>query len=115
MGGAYGQTTSFEAFRGTCAASPFLSTVRSVSLSKTHQEFVPGKKTGSLTASGGMSTGAGTVDVTFLYVDDGTRVSILNITMAGASVLPMDTPAPPARNSSPSPKNPNRAKSAGGG
>jgi len=107
MANAYRQTTSLEGFRSTCTASPFLSTAQGVSLSKTRQEMAPGQSRGSLSASGVLMTRAGTVDVTFWFIDDDSGVAILNASIAGSQAFPMGTAAP-AKSSTAKPSPPTK-------
>jgi hypothetical protein len=97
MAAPYQQTTSLASFRASCAASPFLAGARSVSLSKTREEFAPGQTSGSLNATGVLSTSAGTVDVTFWFIADEARVAVLSLSIAGAPALPMGTASAPAK------------------
>ena len=70
MAAAYRQTTPFSAFQSACIGSPFLSTARSVTLSKTSETVAPGQDKGALNATGVMTTGAGAVEVKFSFLDD---------------------------------------------
>jgi hypothetical protein len=98
MASAYRKTTSIEAFRAACQGSPFLSTVRNVSLPRTRETIAPGETQGAMTASGVMTTGAGSVEVVFSFVDDDVGPAIVNLTVAGTPALPMGTlPAPSAK------------------
>jgi hypothetical protein len=90
MANAYRQTTPVAAFRAACTASPFLSSVASVSIPRTHEQSAPGQAgRGSLSGSGVLVTRAGTVDVTFFFVDDPAGVAIVNVNIAGTPALPM--------------------------
>jgi hypothetical protein len=90
MANAYRQTTPLTAFRAACAASPFLSTATSVSISRTREERAPGQEgRGSLSATGVLVSRSGTVDATFFFVDDPGGVAIVNLAIAGAPALPM--------------------------
>jgi hypothetical protein len=95
MAKAYRQMTPMAAFRASCAASPFLSTAASVSISRTREERAPGQeRSGSLSGTGVLVTRSGTVDVTFFFVDDPAGVAIVNVNVAGAPALPMGGGAP---------------------
>jgi len=97
MANAYRQMTPLTAFRAACAASPFLSTAVSVSLSRTREERAAGQEgRGSLSGTGVLVTRSGTVDVTFYFVDDPAGVAIVNVNVAGAPALPMGSAVPVA-------------------
>jgi len=89
MAGAYRQTTPFSAFQSACIGSPFLSTARDVSLSRTSETVAPGQDKGALKATGVMTTGAGAVDVSFSFVDDASTLGIVNVIVAGTPAFPM--------------------------
>ena len=97
MAAPYRQTTSLESFRASCLASPFLAGARSVSLSKTREEFAPGEKSGSLSATGVLSTTAGNVDVTFWFITDAANTAVLGMSIAGVPALPMGAASAPAK------------------
>jgi hypothetical protein len=90
MASAYRQTTPLAAFRAACTASPFLSTAASVNISRTREERAPGQQgRGSLSGTGVLISRAGTVDVTFFFVDDPGGVAIVNVNVAGTPALPL--------------------------
>jgi hypothetical protein len=93
MASAYRRATPFSAFHSACMGSPFLSSAQTVSLSKTREVIAPGDDRGALTASGVMTTGAGPVEVRFSFVDDGTGLGIVNLTVAGTPAFPMGAAA----------------------
>ena len=103
MASAYRQGTPFSAFQGACIGSPFLSTARDVSLSKTSETIAPGQTKGALKASGVMTTGAGAVEVIFSFVDDAAGLGIVNVVVAGTPTFPMGAAAVQAKSATPVP------------
>jgi len=97
MAAAYRQTTPFSAFQSACIGSPFLSTARSVTLSKTSETVAPGQDKGALNATGVMTTGAGAVEVKFSFLDDASGLGIVNVIVAGTPAFPMGALAVPAK------------------
>lgn len=89
MANAYRQTTPFSAFQSACIGSPFLSTARDVSLSRTSETVAPGQDKGAVKATGVMTTGAGAVEVSFSFVDDPASLGIVNVIVAGTPAFPM--------------------------
>jgi hypothetical protein len=103
MAVAYRQTTPLSAFQSACMGSPFLSTARAVSLGRTSETVAPGQDKGALSATGVMTTGAGSVEVKFAFVDDVDGLGIVNLIVAGTPVFPMGAPVASAKSAQAAP------------
>ena len=84
----YRSQVSPSAFRALCQASPFLSSSRRFSVSRTRQESAPGiPGRGSMKVIGVLETGAGTLEAAIHFTEEAGAFRVASIVLAGIPVL----------------------------
>jgi hypothetical protein len=81
----YRSAVSLPAFEKTCRASPILAAARAVTLTRLRQQSAGTATT--IEASGVLDSGAGAVPIGFVFLQEGGRLRILVVSLAGVPVL----------------------------
>jgi hypothetical protein len=76
---------ALPAFEKTCRASPILAAARAVTLTRLRQQSAGTAAT--IEASGVLDSGAGAVPIGFVFLQEGGRLRILVVSLAGVPVL----------------------------